>query len=130
MKSLIKYTLVTVMLLICAPTWATGKSLNFEWEQAIGIEFTGWKLYMSETSGSYDYNAPFATILYDGNPTGTYTTEQTVTVPSGNTVTKYFVLRAYNDTGPSDDSNEVSQMIDMTVPSVPFSLTVEITVTP
>ena len=126
MKRLIRCILITAMLLICTSAWAGERSLEFEWEQVIGEEFTGWKVFMSETAGNYNYTAPFATILYDGNDIGTYTTEQTVTVLFGTVVTKYFVLRAYNVNGDSDDSNEVNTIIDMTVPSAPFSLTVGI----
>lgn len=124
MKILFKVVLLTLMLTWCAS--ALADDLSFEWEQDMTIAIDGWKLFMSETSSNYDYGVPFATIVYDGNPTGTYTTTQTVNIPPDSEVTKYFVLRVYNNIGDSESSNEVSITFDTRVPSPPFSLTVEI----
>lgn len=106
-------SLIIALCLIVANV-AKADSINFAWDPVTdGVDglpvvgLFGYKLYISTTAGTY----------------GT-TAEATVTGASA-TVTKtaigtYFaVVRAYNETGESANSNEVSFQVRAKVPNAP-----------
>jgi hypothetical protein len=81
--------------------------VNITWNAVVGS--TGYKVYASTTSGSY--NAPATTVtgsVYSSDVTGLT-----------NGTTYHYVVKATNPGGDSAYSNEVSAMPQVSVPSVP-----------
>lgn len=130
MKKYLVLLFMVIALAMTAPAFAKEVTLTFGWEQTLPV--TGWHLYMSATSGVYD-DPPVLIIVYDGNPLNEYTADTIINSPGGESHTYYFVLTAYDDSTPPNESghsNEVSQVIDFESPATPFSLTVIIKATP
>lgn len=127
-----KRLLLILSLIILLPYLAfaqSGKVATLEWEQDAETtarpDFSGWKLYMSETAGTYT-TTPFVTIPYAAQQT-TYTSTQTIPVPPGKLTTYYFVLTAFCGSLESGRSNEVSLTVDGRVnPAAPIQLRVTI----
>jgi len=107
-----------------------GDDITFSWKQ-ISIELVKkWKLYYTETSGK-DYQE-LAVIEYIGQEGPQYTTTKTMSVPSGEMKTFYFVMVAFDDavdpTGNiafSENSNEVSVTIDKRPPAPVYNVTIK-----
>jgi hypothetical protein len=138
---------LVVVMLALFPAMAIGGSATAtaQWEQDIpaGVELDGWRLWVSDVQGGpYDDGQTYfrdATgnpvdsiwIPYGGTPGATYTTAVTIVAPDNVKTTLYFVLNAWNSTGPSEDSNEASGEFDFTqAPSAPFTLIITVTKTP
>ena len=108
-----------------------GDDITFNWKQ-ISIEWVKkWRLYYTETSGK-DYQE-LAVIEYIGQEGPQYTTTKTMSVPSGEMKTFYFVMVAFDDavdpTGNiafSENSNEVSVAIDKRVPAPVYNLRIKV----
>jgi len=130
MKIRIISLLVLVALCIVPPvmTQTTGeKELTFQWEQPLPPEdLAGWYLYYGTAPGVYNRTAVFN---YSGAPSAVYTQDFTLTSPTGQTVTYYFVLTAFDSSGnESGFSNEVMAKVDFLAPGVPVNLRVTIKV--
>jgi len=111
---------------LCAVAQAGNKTLTFEWNQDMSAGFAGWKLYKA-TAPNVAVSAAnlFATLPYGGTPSTSYTADQPLTSPDGQTITYYFVLTAFDTSGnESPKSNEVSAPIDFQAPGAPNTLTV------
>ena len=99
---------------------------KFAWNQSaadvVKPDFGGWKLYRSGTPGGpYEL---FNTVEYAGSQS-LYTSEQSIDGVSGQIVTSYFVLCAFNKISGqvSGYSNEVVVELDFTNSfSIPFGL--------
>jgi len=110
-----------------------GDDITFTWKQ-ISIDLVKtWKLYSTETSGQ-NYQE-LALIEYTGQEGPQYTTTETMSVPSGEMKTYYFVIVAFDDAADptgnivfSENSNEVSVTIDKRVPAPVYNLTIKVKV--
>lgn len=108
-----------------------GDDITFGWKQ-ISVELVKkWRLYYTETSGK-DYQE-LAVIEYTGQEGPQYSTTETMSVPSGEMKTFYFVLVAFDEavdpTGSiafSENSNEVSVTIDKRVPAPVYNLKIKV----
>lgn len=108
-----------------------GDDITFSWKQ-ISVELVkSWKLYSTETSGE-NYQE-LATIEYIGQEGPQYTTTKTMSVPSGEKKTFYFVMVAFDDVTGSNDaivfsenSNEVSVTIDKTAPAPVYNVIIKV----
>lgn len=108
-----------------------GDVITFGWKQ-ISIDLVKkWRLYYTETSGK-DYQE-LAVIDYTGQEGPQYTTTETMSVPSGEMKTFYFVMVAFDDavdpTGNiafSENSNEVSVTIDKRPPAPVYNVTIKV----
>ena len=129
MERLIQCIVTVLILSICTFAYAQTESLRLEWEKGGGGTPEVFNLYMSEMSGVYNHNTPFAIISYVEGQT-TYTTEQTISIPADTVLTKFFVMSAENQYGESGDSNEASQEFDTRIPGEPLILLIEIVTTP
>lgn len=89
--------------------------VTFEWNANTETDLTGYRLYMSPTSGQYTYGQANA-LASVGNVT---TTQVSITLDEG--AKRYFVLTAFDNAGnESGPSNEVSWTApDVTPPSAP-----------
>jgi hypothetical protein len=125
MKKFLFIFLLCSLLFFPVKSFAGNVSLTFEWEQVISPEFAGWKMYMSQTSGTYPAT-PWITVPYASQQT-VYTHVEPLSSPDGETHTYYFVLTAFdNNNNESAYSDEVSAIIDFEAPSKPFSLKVTV----
>lgn len=105
--------LLLAALLIASPAWAQ-QAATFVWDASTGGGAPdGYKLYISQTAGSYGTTAA-ATV------TGT---THTITVPVGK---HYAVVTAYNSSGESAKSNEVMFESKLLAPGVPAGLKVTV----
>lgn len=102
-------------------------SCTFDYNYAdIPDDLVGFRLYASQTQGTYDYGADstqlIATIDYVDGVTS-YQTEQSLTAPEGQEITYFLVATAYdargNESGPS---NEESIVVDFKAPPVILNL--------
>lgn len=87
----------------------------------------GWKLFMREDGGTYNYTQPVATINYVNGMT-VFEATQPITI-SGNPgvpVSRYFVLRAFSGTVESGDSNEVTYTGIVPI-NAPYELKIKVT---
>ena len=136
---------LVVLSMVCGiMAYSAEKSLTFAWDQVISTDFAGWRLWVSDTAGGpYDDGATYFRdangdpidsiwIAYDGSGAGSYTSDQVVTIPDGQSVTLYFVLNAWDTANNySQNSNEVSQdFVDAVPPDAPQSFSVTIIVGP
>lgn len=116
------------------------KTLEFSWEQPDLNGVGGWFIYWADSSGGpytniTDENDDPIQIVYDPEADAEltrYSTDQTlfVTGSPGTTVTKYFVITAYRDTDPTDESaysNEVSWDFEIPV-AAPFKFQMDVVV--
>lgn len=112
-------SLMFLILLIPILAWPETK-ITFQWDRNSENDLAGYRLYQSDTSGSYTYGpgkevAEIKVISEDHPDTVTI-----INVPDG---TWYWVLTAFdahgNESGPS---NEVTQTFDTTPPERPFFL--------
>ena len=120
--------LISIVLLVTPAFSQTGtKELTFQWEQPLPVDdLAGWNLYYGNASGVYDR---LATFTYSGTPSATYTQEFILTSPTGQVLTYYFVLTAFDGAGnESDFSNEVLVRVDFLAPGVPVNFRVTIKV--
>ena len=128
---------IVLFLMSVLPAFGAEETLTFQWEQA-NIEtqyLSGWVLYWSETAGGGDVGyVKVADIPYDGIPGSTYTSQQvlSVTVPAGERVTKYFVLKSKSQSGKESASysNEVSKVFTFSYPDpeAPFNFIIKVQV--
>ena len=90
-------------------------TVTFEWDHSTSADATGYRVYMSPTSGQYSYGAGKALASYGYVTTG----QATVTLDEGQR--RYFVLTAFDAAGnESGPSNEVSWTApDVTPPAPP-----------
>ena len=123
-----------LFLLAAMPAFAvdlnTSKSLTFQWEQPVDLEYiSGWTLYSSKVSGSgYEKVVSIPYVPANSNTTFTTDTILIVTGPPGTTVQRYFVMTANGKEGlESTYSNEVSEPFDIPYPhpSAPFRLIIK-----
>jgi len=120
--------LLAIVLSITPAFCQTGtKELTFQWEQPLPVDdLAGWNLYYGTASGVYDKIGIFN---YAGTPTATYTQQFILTSPTGQMITYYFVLTAFDGAGnESDFSNEVLARVDFLAPGVPVNFRVTIKV--
>jgi hypothetical protein len=103
------------------------KTLTFQWEQPLPLDdLAGWRLYYGTASGVYDKSIVFD---YTGTPSDTYTRDTVIISETGQEITYYFVLTAFDSSGnESGFSNEVIAKIDFLAPGVPTNLRVIIKV--
>lgn len=78
---------------------AYARDVKLIWE--VSAEADGYHLYMSAESGNYPVNFE-ADILG-----GSITESPLITIPEDGIGKHYFILKAYNEAGESDPSNEV-----------------------
>lgn len=103
------------------------KTIQIQWNQTIVSDFAGWNVYISNESGVYDMENPFAFIPYSGTPETSYTTEQIVNAVGGTETTVYVIMTALDATGnESPISNEVLVVIDLESPDAPFILNIQV----
>ena len=107
------------------------ETLEFAWEYAQPTypEDLQFLLFMRGEDAQYNYDTPIATVNYDEAVGMRGENEFTVTGAAGETVTKYFVLRAKTNGIESGNSNEATWDFNIPV-STPFSLTIKFKVTP
>jgi len=110
-----------------------GDDVVFSWKQRSVDLVVNWKLYSSETPGT-GY-VELADIEYTGQAGPQYTTTETMTVPSGEKKTFYFVMVSFDSVVDpsgtiafSENSNEVSVTIDKTAPAPVYNVTIGIKV--
>jgi len=108
-----KILAVLAMVLMFAGTAFADSEITFEWDANSEGDLVGYRLYQSDTSGSYTFG--------DGNQVATITAGTEIVTITGITDGTYFwVLTAYdtneNESGPS---NEVTKTIDNTPPAPP-----------
>jgi len=125
---------IVVFFMICCfavPSFAqttVSKTATFEWQQdAASIAttgFGGWKLYRKTGTATYTL---FATIPYVSTQT-TYTSTQTLTIPTNSTGTLTFVITAFNTAGESAYSTEATYTYDTRIPGAPTTFRLTITV--
>lgn len=110
----------------CTRAMADTKTMKFAWQQPGDLSsLAGWKVYSATIPGG-PYTL-FSTIAYTGTAMQEYTGTATLTQAQGIKRTYYFILTAYGTNGlESGRSNEVSAVIDFTVPSIPVSFTVTV----
>ncbi len=135
MKKLFILMTAVLFLSMASAAGAVDRTAIFTWEQpciegctiaADGVDrmpVIEWRIYVGDASGVYD-SAPLATIVYNGTPTPTYTSD--VVLSLSGIGTKYFVVRAYNpDAAPpeSGNSNEVNYPYAFAGTSVPVTFT-------
>lgn len=106
----------------CSLTFAAQNELTFVWDQDLTVPVVGWKLYQSETSGTYG-TTPFQIITYNGTPAPSYQSTATVDIPAGVHKKFFWVVTAYNADAESGRSNEVStdHYFPLGPPSVPVT---------
>ena len=126
-----KRLLITMLILLFPTVLSAGeKTLEFQWGQVISDDFAGWHLYMSTSPNVQVVPANlFTTILYTGPEQQEYASSQVITSPNNQEITYYFILTAFDNEVPlneSGPSNEVSQLIDFLAPDNPFTLTVTV----
>jgi hypothetical protein len=94
----------------------SGAEPVFEWDAATG-DVQGYKIYYGTSLGNYIYS----------KDVGNVTQYPLANLPMTEGTTYYFVVRAYNNSGESEDSNEISytvpQVSDTTPPLSPQKLT-------
>ena len=110
-----------------------GDDIIFSWKQISVDLVKKWKLYYTETSGK-DYQE-LAVIEYTGQEGPQYTITKTMLVPSGEIKTFYFVMVAFDNTVDpagniafSENSNEVSIIIDKLPPAPVYNVTIKVKV--
>jgi len=118
MKKIVLFltVLLVPLFIIATPVFAIDKV--FTWDANSESDLAGYRLYQSDTSGSYTYGSgnEVAEIL-----AGTETC--TIDVADG---ILYWVLTAYDSNGnESEPSNEVITTIDQTAPVAPTNLQVQ-----
>jgi hypothetical protein len=126
-----KILILILSLLISTPIYSAdlNKTIKFGWDQdaeTLAV-MTKWELHWSETAGGGYVKS--TDIPYTGGGTGSYTSDVPLVISGqvGDTVTKYFVLRACTSAKCSEFSNEVSQ--DFVIPlGAPFTFTIEVIV--
>jgi hypothetical protein len=119
--------LAVIMLLPGLVAFAATRTATFTWTQDAASlpKIQSWRVYSASTSGG-PYTQ-LAEIAYDGSPKPSYTGSATLTQADGTAKTWYFICRAHGKNGiESGNSNEVSAVIDLTVPGTPVSFTVTI----
>lgn len=89
--------------------------ITFEWDHSTSADATGYRVYMSPTSGQYTYGPANALASYGHVTTG----QASVTMDEG--ARRYFVLTAFDAAGnESGPSNEISWTApDVTPPAPP-----------
>ncbi len=89
-----------LLLILFLPTIAFAESVKFVWDAPVGdIPVTGYKLYISPTSGVY--GPPVSTVL---STSKTYT----FYIPTNMQGVFFVTVTAYNSVGESERSNEIS----------------------
>lgn len=116
MKTFVLSLSLLIALCFVNQAFATTASepISFAWEdynmnKSVAVGY-GWKIFQRAQEGSYDYNSPWVTVLYQNDQT-TYTTTQQIMVTGnpGDTITLYWVARCFNNEDESADSNEISK---------------------
>lgn len=125
MKKFVVIIALAMAVVIVPPAMAGEKTLTFQWEyDTAPIE--GFRLYYSTQSGQFSAGE-FWDIPYNYG-SGTFQSEQTITVPDGTEEEYFFVITAYDyDGNESAPSNEVSAILDFKAPSAPFNFEVTVT---
>ncbi len=123
-----KILLTACIIFLMTAGHAVAVTLQFTWGQNISDDFSGWRLWCSQTPGQYDTSAgPFAIIPYTGQTNYEYVKEvNSSEMPPG---TYYFVMTAFDRNGnESDFSNEESIDLDFGAPESPYNLIITIVV--
>jgi len=118
-----KKAIFLVLFLIClvfVPYVNAASNITFAWDSNSESDLAGYRLYQSQTSGSYTFG--------DGNQVATILagieTVQIANVPDG---IYFWVLTAYDDKGnESGPSNEVTANLDTLAPGAPTTVTITI----
>ena len=110
MRKFISFFIALFVSLFLIVIPASAKDITFLWDANSEADLAGYRLYQSDTSGSYTFG--IGNEVKD-TPAGTETC--TIDVADG---TWYWVLTAYDSNGnESGPSNEVSISVDQTAPS-------------
>ena len=125
--------LILLLVILCIPllpiqAMCATKTATFTWTQdsASLPVLAGWRVYQASAAGG-PYTL-LSSMTYDGTPKPSYTGTGTINQADGTSKTYYFVCRALGKSGlESGNSNEVSAVVDLTVPGVPVTFTVTIT---
>ena len=120
---IVKFSVYVVMLLslliifgVLTQAWA-GADVTLQWDPNTESDLAGYRLYESQTSGSYDFNNVLEEI-----PAGT----ETVTIRVEIDGVYYYVLTAFDTHGlESNPSNEVILDLDTTKPAAPGMLRIK-----
>ena len=117
-----KIVFALIIILAMAVSAQAASNITFAWDTSSGA--TGYRVYQSTTSGVYNKttgkvcDTALLTCVVSNIPDGKY----------------YFVATAYNATGESVNSNELSATLAPPIPGVPsnfkINLTVNVTVNP
>ena len=103
------------------PSMAASDKVTLAWEQDMTVPVVGWRVYRSETAGTYG-TEPFQQVVWNGTPAPEYVASASIPVQAGTMKVFYWVVTAYNAEGESGRSNEVSTTHDFRVPVVPVTL--------
>jgi len=120
-------SLLTIFLIFtsCAACRADTRVETLSWEQVISEDFTGWRVYMGNTSGEYDTFYPNSsnresslTLEYNEEMSEPYGMEVEIPVPVGTPYNIYIIVRALDFTGnESDPSNEETKHYFIPIPT-------------
>ena len=125
MKKLV-LLLALALILVGSSALAASQTITFGWEQDMTVPVVGWKVYQSETSGTYGA-VPFQTLVWDGTTKPEYTAQTQIVVPTGSRKVFFWTVTAYNVEGESGRSNEVSTTHDFRLPLVPVTFRATVT---
>lgn len=115
MKRYMLFVILAVLIMFSVSAYAAS-NVTFAWDASEGA--TGYRVYQSQTSGTYD------------KTTGKVceTAELTCTVNNLADGTYYWVATATDGENESDYSNEVTATLDTTSPPAPGSFKITVTV--
>lgn len=116
MKKIVIFLIALLSIITLTAIPVLAKDINFAWDANTESDLAGYRLYQSNTSGSYTYGS--------GNEVAEIAAgTETVTLTGVTDGTWYWVLTAFDTEGnESLPSNEVSQTVDETAPSAPTTL--------
>lgn len=110
------FGVICLILIMAVPAGAFAAG-SLEWDPPSTGTVNGYKIYYGGTQGG-----PYS----NSQDVGAVTSYGLSNLPLQEMNTYYFVVRAYNDAGESENSNEVSLLVpDTTPPAAPQGVTVQ-----
>lgn len=114
--------LIIVLLMAVAPPARAASNVTFAWDSVTATDLQGYRLYQSNTSGTYNKTTGKVCEVGAG--------VTTCTVSNLADGTYFWVATAYDRSGnESGYSNEVTRTLDSTAPTAPSNLKITLTIT-